>query len=128
MQGETRATGDRVGRADADLPGRRVGQEFDVLHALAQVVEDRDAALLQCEAVGRRHDAAPPAVDQSHAERVFELGNRLGYGRLRDVEAARRLAHAAGVDQGGEDVEVAQLEATLGALVPGHGPSFRKVM
>src|SRR5262249_1209353 len=48
---------------------------------------------------------------------------------LRDVEAARRLAHAARIDQCGEDVEVAQLEATLGPLVPGHaGLAFHKVM
>src|SRR5262249_47558439 len=112
---------DRVGGADTDLARRRVGKELDVLHALAQVVEDGDAAFLQGETIERRRNAAPAAIDQPHAERVLQLGDRLRYGRLRDIEPARRLAHAAGVDQRGEDVEVAQLQAALGALVPGHG-------
>ena len=71
-------------------------------------------------AVGRRHDAAPTAVDQPNAERVLQFHHRLGNGGLGYAEAARRLAHAAGLDDRHQNIQVAQLEAALGAVVPGH--------
>src|SRR5436309_3436900 len=69
----------RIGSADAQLARRRIGQEVDVLNALAQIVEDRDTALLQSKTEGGRHDAASTAVNEAYAERTFQFCNRLGY-------------------------------------------------
>jgi hypothetical protein len=95
----------------------------------SQIVEDRDAALAERQTVGGRNHAAPAAVDQLDAERVLQLYDRLGHRRLGDLEAIRRLAHAAGLDDGHQDVEVPQFETALDAIGPGHRlGSFQIVM
>jgi len=64
-----------------------------------------------------------------NAERVFQLDDGLGYGRLRDVEADCRLSHAAGLDDRHQDIQVAKLEAAFYAVIPGHQKtSFQLVM
>jgi hypothetical protein len=47
MQGRYNGNAKRIGRADAQFPRCRIGQEVDVLNALAQVIEDRDTAFLE---------------------------------------------------------------------------------
>src|SRR5262249_32994916 len=59
---------DRIGRSNADLALGWIGEEIDVLHALPQIVEDRDAALRERQAVGRRHHATATAVDEFDPE------------------------------------------------------------
>jgi hypothetical protein len=120
--------GDRIRRADADLTLGRIGEEVDILHALAQIIEDRDAALGQRLAVGGRDDAAAAAIDQLDGERIFQLDDRLGDRGLRDREPPGGLAHAAGLDDREQDIEVAQFQPAFGAVVPGHGRSFHLVM
>jgi hypothetical protein len=71
-------------------------------------------------AVCGRHDPAPAAVQESNAECVFQLNNRLGNGGLGDVEPFGRFAHAPCFNNGQQNIEVAQLQSTLGALVPRH--------
>src|SRR5262245_7009584 len=66
--------------------------------------------------MGRRLDALPPPIDQADTERMLHLGNRLRYGRLRHIELARRLCHAAPAHDGIEQAKVAQLE-TVGNTV-----------
>ena len=62
--------GNRLGRSDAYFPGRRVGEEVDILDTLAQVVEDRDAAFAKSKPIGRRRNPAPTAVNELHPERA----------------------------------------------------------
>ena len=54
-------------RRDPDFPGRRVGEEFDVLHALLQFIEYRNAAPDERAAVRCRRDAARAAIKKTHA-------------------------------------------------------------
>src|SRR5260370_32325783 len=54
-------------RRDPDFPRRRVGEEFDVLHALLQFIEYRNAAPDERAAVRRRRDAARAAIKKTHA-------------------------------------------------------------
>src|SRR5215831_8499714 len=79
--------------------------------------------------VWRRHDAAPAAVQESNAERIFQLDDRLGNSGLGDVETLRRLSHAPGFNDGQQDIEVTQFQPTLGAMVPRHeSHSYQTVM
>src|SRR5262249_9277845 len=80
------------------LTRRRIGEELDVLHALAQLVEHGDASPDDGLAVLRRRDAPGAAFEQPHAERMLEIGDRARDRRLRGAESLRRLSHAASFD------------------------------
>ena len=67
---------DGVVRADPDFADRRIGQELDVLHRLAQVIEHGHSAIEQGATVLRRLDALAAAIEQSRADRVFEVRDR----------------------------------------------------
>ncbi len=99
----------------------RIGERRDVLHALPQFVEHGDASLDERAAIGCRLYALPAPVEQAHAEGVLQIGDRLGNGGLRHVEGTRRLAHAAGLNDGHENIDVAQSEAAADAVVPLRG-------
>ena len=53
---------DGVVRADPDFTDRRIGQELDVLHSLAQVIEHGHSAIEQGAAVLRRFGAMTAAI------------------------------------------------------------------
>jgi len=76
-----------LGAANAQLPDRRVGKQFDLLHPLAQFIEHRNPALNQCPAVHRRSLRA--AIEQAHAERLLPLRRVLRLGSWRSK--GRRL-------------------------------------
>src|SRR5262249_44122517 len=61
---------------DPDFTDRRIGQELDALHALTQLIEDGCTAAEQCAAVLSRLDTSAAAIEQTHAERMFQLGDR----------------------------------------------------
>ena len=54
-------------RRDPDFPRRRVGEEFNVLHALPQFIEYGNAAPDERAAVRRRRNAARAAIKKTHA-------------------------------------------------------------
>jgi hypothetical protein len=56
------------------------------------------------------------AVEQAHAERMLQVRDRSRYSRLTGVEVLRRLAHAAGLHHGHEDVQVLQLHPAADAI------------
>src|SRR5262249_3514077 len=58
-----------IGATDPQLSGGRVDQELDVLHALSDLIKDRDATLYHRAAITRRLNAAPAAVEQTNPER-----------------------------------------------------------
>ena len=68
------------------------------------------AAIEQRATVLCRLDPLTVAVEQTHAEGVLQIRNRLGNVGLRGVEASRSLPHAAVLHDGHEDVQVLQLD------------------
>ena len=69
--------GQNVVASDPHVASLGVGEEFNVLHALPQLVEDGDASLEQRSAIGRRLGAMAVAFKQAHAEHMFKVGDRL---------------------------------------------------
>ena len=102
----------------ANLAHRRIGKRRDVLNALPQFVEHGDAPLDQRAAIRCRLYTLPAPVEQAHAESAFQISDRLGNGWLRHVEGACRLAHAAGLNNGQQNIHVPQFEAATDTVVP----------
>ena len=63
--------------SDSDLPRCRVGQEFDFFDSLLQVVECRSPAFEQSTAIRSRLNALWAAIEQTYAERMFQVGDDL---------------------------------------------------
>jgi hypothetical protein len=51
---------------------------------------------------------------------MFEVGYRLRHSGLGHIEVDSSFSHAARVEHGHEYIELAQLEPTPDAIVPGH--------
>ena len=111
---------DGVVRADPDFADRRIGQELDARHRLAQVIEHGHSAIEQGATVLGRLDALAAAIEQPHADRVFKVRDRSRNGGLRGIEDLRRLAHAAGLHDRHQDVEVVQLYPASDAVAQLH--------
>src|SRR5262249_33231215 len=105
-----------LGATDPQLSRRRVGQEFDVPHALSDFMQDRAARLDARAAVVRRFDAAPAAVEKPNAERVFQICDRSRYSGLRNSEPFRCLVHTARVHHRKQNPHVMDLETALDAF------------
>lgn len=54
---------------------------------------------------------------------MLQVRNRFRDGGLGHVDVPRGFAHAAGLHDRHQDIEVTQFEAALDAVVPGHGDS-----
>ena len=65
--------------------------------------------------------SARAAIEQAHAQRVFQLGNRSRQRGLGRPEAFGRLAHAARLNHRHEDAHVVQFQAALDAVGLVHG-------
>jgi hypothetical protein len=100
---------DRLRAADTQFARRRIGEKFDVPDPLPELVEHGEAAPDDRLAVLRRLDAPGAALEQPHAERMLEIGDRARDCRLRGAETLRRLRHAAGLDHRHEHAHVVQL-------------------
>ena len=106
--------------SDAQFTRCRIAEEFDVLDALSELIEDRKPALDNRLAILRRADSARTAIEEADTERVFQIGNRSRNGRLRSCKAFRRLVHAARLHHGHEDAHIVQLQAPFDAIDPVH--------
>ena len=62
---------------DAYFTGGRIIQVFQFFHALAQIVEHRDAPLEQRPSIYSGLNALRAAVEQLQTECMFQVGNRL---------------------------------------------------
>src|SRR5262249_112509 len=69
------ARGDKRITSDSDLASRRIGKEFDILHTLAQVVENSHAAIEQRPPVLCWDNCLAVTVEETHTERLFQLGD-----------------------------------------------------
>lgn len=65
-----------------------------------------------CAMRGRRH-ATRRAIEQRHADTALDLGQRLGDGRLRNIQRRRHASDLAEVFQRDQQPEVAQGQRTL---------------
>src|ERR1700733_3237214 len=92
--------------SDPHLSDRRIGQELDVPDALSELVERRVSPRKQCAAIDRRLDTARTTIEKAYAERMLELGDHLGTGRLAHTERFGRLRHAVALHGGEEDVQI----------------------
>ncbi len=111
----------RVGAAsNTRFPRRRVGEKLDVLHALAQLVENSYSAIEQRATILGRLDTLALAVEQAHAERVLQVGNRFRNVGLGGVQLLRRLPHAAGLHDCHKDVHVLQPDPSADAVTHLH--------
>ena len=58
---------------DPHIPGRRVGKKLDVLHHPAKFIEGSHSAIEQRASVFSWLDPLPVAIEQAHAECMFEV-------------------------------------------------------
>ena len=72
---EARRDCDRA--SDPQFPRRRIGEEFDVLHGLLQLIEGDKAAIEKCARIDRRLRPPRVTIEQTHAECVLHIGNCL---------------------------------------------------
>src|SRR5713226_5645431 len=120
--GRNEACGNGDRGANAYFPRRGVSEEFDVLHGLPQFVERDEAALEQCTPVNCGLDTLWATVEETNTERVFHVGDRLRYRRLRHRELRGSLSHAAAPSRGKQHIQIPQLEVTAETLlIPVHG-------
>src|SRR5215467_15344190 len=106
--------------ANPDFPGRRIGEEFNVLHALPQLVEDDGTASEQRSTVDRRLGAMTVTFKQAHPEHMFKVGDRLRYDRPGNGEVLRRRRQTFALHDGEQDMQVAQPDAATDAFRPLH--------
>src|SRR5690242_4750904 len=78
--------GNRISRSDSQFTCGWIGEVLDVLYALPQFIEYHSASFNKGMAVGRWLNASPGAINQAHAQRMLEVGDRLRDRRLRHVE------------------------------------------
>src|SRR5262249_51416482 len=113
--------GDQAGnhgimRADPDFANRWISQEFDVLHGLAQVIEGGQSALKQSAAVLGRLGAVTTTIKESDSDGMFKVGDRFRNGRLRRIQELGRPAHAPGLCDRHQYVQVVQFDAASDAI------------
>ena len=82
MAGRRIADASELHASDAQLSGRRIGQEFDVSDALFQLIERGQAAREQRAAVARRLDTPRTTIEKPDANCVLEVGDHVGDGGL----------------------------------------------
>jgi hypothetical protein len=117
----------RLRSSDTQFSRRGVGQELDRLDPLPELVEGCEAMSEERPAVDGGLNAPAGAVEQTHAEGMFQTGDRSRHYRLRDRKAVGRLGHAAPLHRGKEDVHVLQLETAADAISPLHFPIHSKM-
>src|SRR4029079_18556507 len=120
VYGINEAGSERDDAPNAHFPGSRVGQKLNLLHRLAQVIEHGRATRKQGPTAISRSDTLGRAVEQTHADRAFQIGDRSGNGGLSRVQQHRCLIHAASLYDGHENMQVVQSHATSDSIAQLH--------
>ena len=107
MQADMVAGGE--GQAAADFTGQ-VGQRAA---GIVQYVEDLVSTRQQGAAGLGQANLAAEAVEQAHAQLLFQAGDALAYGRLGQVQALAGFGKTASFGNGDKGVEVGQIHGTL---------------
>lgn len=121
------ACGERRDAPDPHFSSGGIGEKLDVLHALSQVVKNRHSAIEQRPTIFGRLDPLAVAIQQSHAERMLKVCNRSRNVWLRAVEELRCLAHAAGFQNGHQDVQVLQFHPASDTIAQLHGSTHSRI-
>ena len=87
---------------------------------LLELIEHGDPAFEQCVAIDGRLDSVWSPVEKTQSDRMLNLCDRLGDGRLRNRKLRGRFAHAARFRNGQKNVQIAQPEAFSNAVRPVH--------
>src|SRR5262249_42083479 len=111
-----------VGAAQPQLPRSRISEEFDLLHALAKLVEHRRCALDDRQTVGCRLDAPRASIKKAYAKGVFEVGDRFRDIGLRNGEVRCRFRHTPGLHHGKQDAELPQFQSPFDVIRSHGGP------
>ena len=102
---------DLVARAGAD--GAHLAGIDAVKAAVGALKPDR---IVGAGGLASRHDAMLAAIEKTHAERIFEIGDPAGHRGLGRCQAFGRLAHAAPINDGHEHPQLMQLEPPFDAV------------
>src|SRR4051812_2848854 len=86
--------GKRLRAADPQFSGRGIGEELKLFHALAQLVEYSDTALVQRAAINRWFNSVRAPVEKAQSHGVLDIGISFGNGRLRHSEISGGKARA----------------------------------
>jgi hypothetical protein len=86
------------------------------VHTAPQFVEYRNAAVEDRTAKLCGFHALRAAVQETHAEREFELCDRFGDDRMRDTDKVCSLRHRAGMCNREQDMKIAQFDSTADAV------------
>ena len=105
---DARANHDR--RPDPHFARRRIGEEFDVLHGLLELIEGIETAVEQRAPVNGRLDPALTSIKQADPERIFQVGDGLRYRGLRHRQLSGSLSHAAATGNRHQDVQIPKIE------------------
>src|SRR5437763_12107958 len=76
--------GQRVDASDTDIAGRRIGEGFDLSHALPQLIERGKPMSEHRMTVCGRFDTLSAALKETHAQRMLHIRNRLLHHRMLD--------------------------------------------
>ena len=91
---------------------------LDVAYALTKLIEHNTAAFEQRVRIQGWFDASGAAIEQAHAKRVLQPAYRFRNRGLRHRQTVCRFRHASRLNDGDQNMEIPQLEATADARAP----------
>ena len=117
-------TGKCLSGSNPQFSRRWIGEELNVSDTLSQFVKHRDTTSDKRAAIRRRLYASRAAIEQTNAERMFQLRDGPRQRWLGRPELFGRLAHAARLHHRDEDADVVQLETSLDAIGLVHSAGY----
>ncbi len=99
---------------DPDVTARSGGMAAQFCVELFRLVQDATGTCQESVPGGRELHAFRPSNEQGRAERLFEIGESLADGRRNRVAALRRTRNAAGLRDGDEVLEIAEVKGPHG--------------
>ena len=97
----------RLRGGNSHFANLRIGQELDVFDTGPELVESRLTAPHQCQAIHRWLNAMRGPIKQANFKCMLKGGYRLRHRGLRHTKMGASLGHAAVLDDGEQDVEIA---------------------
>ncbi len=104
----------------SDFARRRIGEEFDVLHGLPQLIEDGNSAIKQRASIDGEFDAAWRPIEEAHVQGVLQIGNRFCYDGVGNGKLPCGLGHVSTLHDCEKNMQVAQFEPPSYAIIPLH--------
>jgi hypothetical protein len=101
----------------------RVFDGLDFPDPLPQFIEDSDASFDECTAIWRRLDAFGAAIEERHAKRVLNVGDRPRDGGLGYRKLCGGLRPASGLRHSQQNLQFMELES-VDAVVVMHNATY----